>query len=1296
MNLISKYAKKKVPVTKKVKNPNPFTIVAIGASAGGIEAVIELFNNLSSTTGMAYIYVQHLSPDHKSLLATLLSAKTKMVVQEIEEMEKIKPNNVYVIPHNKEIIVTDGHIQLIPRTKNRASKISIDLLFSSLALTHKENVIGVILSGNAHDGTKGLKDIKIAGGITFAQDDSAKFSSMPNSAIAEGVVDFILSPQEIAVELVRLSKQVYSVKSKSKFANEDRIKDDDKGLKTILTLLYKNKHIDFSHYKMNTIKRRIIRRMMIHKSSNLKTYVSLLTKNEGELSLLCKDLLINVTDFFRDPEAFNSLKKTILNKLIKTKKPGETLRIWVVACSTGEEVYSLAMLLFELQGNKDSSIPFQLFASDLSESAIKTARLGEYQNHQLKNISQKRLDQYFIKIKDKYRISQALRDVCIFAQHNILSDPPFSRMDFISCRNILIYLEPLAQKKVMSTLHYALNDGGYLMLGKSETVGSSSGLFTIVDKNYKFYSRKNNSGIRKIPELSPRLTNSRIPQKEISSPLNSKRNFYTSSGNVSNAFDAILLNKFAPASVIINHDMEILQFRGQTSAYLKQFSGKASFNILKMASSEITFELRNAIHHAIKTNKPVEKTGLEMHRDGIKKTLEIVNLEVVPLKIEEEDPMLLVVFTGQMINLNEQSLKGIKNTSPSKDKRIKKLEEELASARFDMGSITQDQETVNEELQSANEEVISSNEELQSLNEELETSKEEIESTNEELITTNQELQSRMFQVEELYSYYEGILSTMHEPMLILDPTIRIRSANASFCNTFGVKEIDIVGISLYHLKGQLWNIPKLRELLETVIPKNGHFQNFEIEFEMPPNGTKTMLLNAHYIQQPHKNENLIVLSLANITEVKRLSKELQLKEQLGLQLELEQEKKMMVKLEGNNIQLNEARQQAEVKTKLAETAVQAKQQFLSNMSHEIRTPLNAIIGFTNVILKTVLTEKQITYLNAIKTSGETLTSLINDILDLAKVDAGKMVFEKREFNLEESIDAMLHLFELKLLEKNLLLIKDYDTSIPKCLVGDPLRLHQIILNLISNAEKFTNAGTISISIKKLSEDEKQVNLQFTISDTGIGISKDHLEHIFENFEQASAGTSRMYGGTGLGLAIVKRLIEPQGGTISVESELGRGSSFCFTLSFEKSNAVLISNLETKLPLNNLKQIHVLLVEDVLLNQLLLKTLLNEYGFTHDSALNGKQAIEKLAQNKYDLILMDLQMPVMNGFEATDHIRNTLKLSIPIIALTADVTNVDLAKCKASGMDDYISKPIDDVLLLKKIESLVKTPLSII
>ena len=515
-----------------------------------------------------------------------------------------------------------------------------------------------------------------------------------------------------------------------------------------------------------------------------------------------------------------------------------------------------------------------------------------------------------------------------------------------------------------------------------------------------------------------------------------------------------------------------------------------------------------------------------------------------------------------------------------------------------------------------------------------------------------------------LSQYAVSLIEASRDPLVTITPDGKITDVNEAMVNVTGVKREKLKGTNF---KDYFTDPQKASEICKEVF-KEGFVADYPLTIM---DGKLTdVLFNGSVYKDDRGNTLGAVIVARDIMEQKRNEKELiEAKIFAELALEITEEAKSR-----------------------AEHALKAKQQFLSNMSHEIRTPMNAIIGFTKVILKTELTSKQREYLDAIKISGDALIVLINDILDLAKVDSGKMIFEKTQFKMEASIYSMLHLFEPKNQEKNLILIKEYDKQIPDVLIGDPLRLHQIILNLVSNALKFTNKGFIKVSVKLIAQTDEDVTIEFNVKDSGIGIAKHKIENIFENFQQASSGTSRIYGGTGLGLAIVKQLVESQGGIINVKSELMEGSTFSFTLSFLKStNEIKLETEPTVLELDSaVKQVKVLVVEDIPLNQLLMKTILDEFGFERDIASNGKIAIEKLEKNSYDIILMDLQMPEMNGFEATEYIRNEMKLKIPIIALTADVTTVDLAKCTAVGMNDYIAKPVDDKLLYNKIVGLVK------
>jgi len=539
----------------------------------------------------------------------------------------------------------------------------------------------------------------------------------------------------------------------------------------------------------------------------------------------------------------------------------------------------------------------------------------------------------------------------------------------------------------------------------------------------------------------------------------------------------------------------------------------------------------------------------------------------------------------------------------------------------------------------------------------------------------NKELEKFSYSLKLASQYSLSLIEASLDPLVTISPKGKITDMNQATVNITGITREKLTGTDFFDY---FTEPQKAREVYQEVFA-NGSVADSPLTLRHKDGKLTDVLFNGSVYKDDKGNVLGVVVVARDITDQKRIATELT---------------EAIVFAELATGIAEEAKSKAESATQIAENAVKAKQQFLSNMSHEIRTPMNAIIGFTKVLLKTELSAKQKEYLTSIKMSGDALIVLINDILDLAKVDAGKMTFEQTPFKLALSLSAMLHLFETKIQEKNLELIKEYDDKIPDVLVGDPVRLHQIILNLVSNAVKFTTKGKITVSVQLLNEDEEKVSIKFSVTDTGIGIAENKIEKIFENFQQASSGTSRLYGGTGLGLAIVKQLVEPQGGSICVISKINEGSTFSFILPFQKTDAE--AEVETGLVEldSEIKGIKVLVVEDIALNQLLMKTLLDDFGFEGDISDNGKLAVEKLKTNSYDIILMDLQMPEMNGFEATEYIRNKMNSKIPIIALTADVTTVDLAKCKAVGMNDYIAKPIDERLLYSKIVGLVKRNLN--
>ncbi|MET0462733.1 MAG: CheR family methyltransferase [Chitinophagaceae bacterium] len=862
-----------------------FPVVGIGASAGGLEAVSELLKNVPLSTGMAFLYVQHLSPEHESLLSSILPKVSKIPVQEAVNGMIIRPDTLIVIPAKKEMTIRDGKILLSPRLQKNKVNVLIDVFFTSLAEEFQEKAFGVILSGNATDGTHGLEVIKSSGGITFAQDDSAKFTSMPHSAISAGVVDFVLSPSEIAHELIRMSHHPFVTGGAvAKDFGADDIDSNSPELKSILQLLQHTFGVNFNLYKLSTIKRRVLRRMLLSRIKSLKAYQLWLKDKSAELDLLFNDLLINVTNFFRDADACKYLKASLLPKILKGKKAGESLRIWVAACSSGEEAYSIAMILLEIKASLQlKNINLQIFATDLSQQAINKARVGVYTKQQVEHVSAARLQRFFTKYDGGYRIAQNVRDLCVFAPHNILSDPPFSRIDFISCCNLLIYFDSVAQKKVLATFHYALNPEGYLLLGQSETTATTPQLFTVVEKKVKVYTRKKNSGPGLLPPPDYRYRNPRNLTDEIS---DSKKKLFKSPASTTSldaAINSLLLTKYVPPGVVINQQMEIMQFRGNTTQYLHHQEGKATLNILKMSRPDIAFELRSVIEKAFKSGKAVSKKNIVLNNGTM------LSLEAVPVNTAKEEAAILVLFTKvEAAEIPSEKGKS-KKVIPASESRVLRLEEEVALYREDLLSMGHNHEVAMEELQSANEEVLSSNEELRSINEELETSKEEIQSANEELATFNQELQTRNELLDESYRYSEAIIATIHDPMVVLDNEMRIKTANRSFYQRFYMTEKEAEGISLFDIAGGKWNIAKLRKFLKGISQKNPGFKDLEIEQTFPRIGKVIMRVNAKRIVQPVHREQLLLLAIADVTELveKQRAEKNELQQKITIQEEL-------------------------------------------------------------------------------------------------------------------------------------------------------------------------------------------------------------------------------------------------------------------------------------------------------------------------------------------------------------------------------------------------------------------------
>jgi two-component system CheB/CheR fusion protein len=779
----------------------PVPIVGVGASAGGLEAVTQLLEALPAEPGLALLIVLHLQRDRESHLPELLDKITPLPVREAEQGTKVQANHVYVIPPGAVMTLEDGHLGLVSRAI-RGQNMPIDHLFRSLAEVQKSKAIGVILSGDGIDGTLGFKDIKSEGGITIAQEEkSARHDSMPRSAIASGCVDYVLSPDAIGRELLRLSRHPYSTIEESGLAG---VADE---VNSIIALLRQRTDVDFTHYKRTTIRRRIARRMALRGLERQEDYLAVLRDEPAELTSLYQDFLIRVTQFFRDPEAFEALKEKVFPLFAQGRPPSQPIRIWVSGCSTGEEVYSLAIALLEFLDNRPDAPAIKILATDLNNDALERARVGVYVDNIEIDVSPERLRRFFVRVNSSYHISKSVRELCVFSRHNLGIDPPFSHLDLISCRNVLIYMDTALQRRVLPILHYALKPGGILFLGSSESIGLFSDLFATMDSKHRLFGKKSVSGALTL-EFGPYVAPEGVqrPGREEGAPI-------WNALDVQREADRIVLARYAPVGVVIDEAMGVLQFRGRTGIYLEPAPGMASLDLLRMLREGLLAEVRAAIAQAKSENSPAVKEGLRLVDNN--QTCP-VRIEVIPFKVPPSGlRFFLVLFQDLPV---EGQPAPVEREVVRPEQPGGQIQQELGALREYLQSVIEEQESTNEELKSANEEILSANEELQSTNEELQTAKEEAQSANEELGTVNEELRYRNAELARVNNDLMNLLSGVNIPIVMVNRDLRIRQFTPLAEKTFNLIPTDM-GRPISDIKPNL-RIDDLGRLITSVIDK--------------------------------------------------------------------------------------------------------------------------------------------------------------------------------------------------------------------------------------------------------------------------------------------------------------------------------------------------------------------------------------------------------------------------------------------------------------------------------------------
>jgi two-component system CheB/CheR fusion protein len=1165
------------------------TIVGVGASAGGLEAFTELLNHLPDDTGMAFVLVQHLDPKHDSHLTELLSKESRMPVSEVKGETPVEPNHVYVIPPRCNLGVSAGVLHTPPRQASGCN-MPVDAFFCDLASDRGAKALGVVLSGTGSDGTLGLQAIKAAGGITFAQDVRiAKFGGMPKGAIASGAVDYVLSPAGIALQLLTIARNAQLPAEPTEGTEPPK----DAELARILRLVKNTTGVDFAHYKHGTLARRIKRRMALRGFEALQDYIRDIEQNREEVTTLCESCFVTVTAFFREPAVFEELKRLVFPAMVEKRAPEDPIRIWVPGCATGEEVYSIAICLTEFLDDLKASFPIEIFATDLSELAIEKARAGMYSGGALAHVSPQRLARFFIRSERGYEIGKDIRDMCIFARHNLAQDPPFSKLDLISCCNVLIYLDDVLQRKVWSTLHYALKPTGFLVLGPSESIGTLSESFHQVEKSHKIYSHQAAAGIPSLPPSESRgaenWTGTRERIVENGTALDVQREA-----------DRIVLAEYAPPGVIVDSKMNIKQVRGRTAPYLELSPGEPTQNLLKLAREGLIAGIGKAIRIARRTSTIAQESGFRIE-DGDE--LKDVTIKVIPLQSTStaEERYFLVLFedAGPSVGVKARP----KPSKPSDGGRAR-LRHELTATKEYLQSILEENASTMEELRAANEEAQAGNEELETAQEELESANEELNTLNEELKTSNVEfirvnrdlanllesisiplvmvdrdLRIRRFtraiepmlnlvasdvgrpitdfqpQVElpdlrrllldameggsrqphdirdshgRWYSlrvlpsagphgktdgavlvcmdidaakrgldFAEAIVETVREPLVILNQNLQVVKANKSFYESFQSAHKETEGRLIYDLGNGQWNIPKLRELLENILPAHSTFRDFEVTHEFDRVGRKVMCLNASEIFDANAQARTILLAIEDTTERKQAAEAL--------------------------------------RTTNAEL-----QHFAYALTHDLQEPLRMVVNFTQLLAQEYagkLDQDADKFISYSVQGALRIEALLKALLaywevserqrgSLGPVDCGA-ILAKALFNLQAAIA-----------ENGALITSD---TLPT-VVAEEISLMQLFQNLISNSIKYRGKETPQIHVSAERDGE---GWRFAVRDNGIGIDPKDAERVFGMFK-------RLHGneipGAGIGLALCKKVVERQGGRIWVESEAGRGATFNFTI----------------------------------------------------------------------------------------------------------------------------------------------------
>ena len=1219
--------KAKSVISRSVSSPEDFWVVGIGASAGGLDACRKLLDALPVPSSMAFIFVQHLEPNHDSLLVDLLASHTGMTVAQATDGMLIAADHLYVIPPGRYLACRNGALQITEPLERHGARLPFDFLLQSLALEFGERAVCVVLSGTGSDGSAGAVAIKAKGGLVVAQEPGeAKYDGMPQNAIATGAVSHILAVAQMPAILKNhkagATSSVRVTASAPKPAEQDWLHD-------IIELLRTKTAHDFTLYKKGTLHRRIERRMGLagFKSAETARYLELLRGNATEIDNLANDLLINVTSFFRDPKAFDVLSETVISGLVSKQKPGLPLRIWIAGCSTGEEAYSLAMLFREHIVASRKDVQLQVFASDVDGAAVATAREGKYPDSIEADISPERLKRFFSKDDHGYRVTAELRSNVIFTVQDVISDPPFSRLDLVSCRNLLIYLDPDAQSKVISLFHFALRQGGFLLLGSSETAGHIEGRFEVVSKPMRIYRNIGRGPVGDVRLNVGDPARAAVSTTQVQSPANPAA--------VAELCRRLVLDSYAPAAVLINRKSDCIFLMGPTDHYLKVSPGHPTHDLLAMVPPGVRAKLKLAILHVESNRSRTTVAGCRMRRDGKDVTFSI-DIQPVP-----GNDLLMVCF----IDTPKSEPKKNQDDMAHDSGQVADLELELHAARQELQSAVRDLEISAEEQKAINEEASSVNEEYQSTNEELLTSKEELQSLNEELTALNSQLQETLERQRSTSDDLKNILYSTNVATLFLDMDLNIRFFTPATKSLFNVIAGD-VGRPLTDLNSLSADKALVADARAVML--NLKAMEREIETGI---GIWFMRRILPYLTHGDHVKG-VVITFTDISERKRIKKAME-----------------------------DARQDAE----LANTA---KSRFLAMASHDLRQPLQTLALLQGLLARAVEGDKAQKLVARLDETLSAMTGMLNTLLDINQIESGYVQPELTTFSVRDVLARLRDEYTYQAQSQGLTL---HVASCNFMVHSDPRLLEQMIRNLLSNAMKYTPKGKVLLGCRR-----RAGVVSIEIWDTGVGISEDQIEAVFNEFHQIGNTERARSRGLGLGLSIVERLAKLLGHHVTVRSKPGKGSVFAIEIAppptGEKQTPEPSVNGKIAGTIGHVSRPGTLLVvEDDPDVQALLVQLLKDDGHHVSAASDGATALLLVSQGsiKPDVVLTDFNLPgPMNGLKVAAQLRQKLGATLPVIILTGDISTDTLRDISLQNCVQ-LNKPVKLYELTQSIQRLL-------